>query len=163
VKNLPRYKNLTIIFYTTILFLYSASFIISPVLCYSQEDARIAIQSAEGTVLNCYWAVFEAEKAGANVSSMLQVLNEAGWLLSRAGVAYNNGDFNLAYEYATNCTQMLDGRVDEANSLKLEAENARRMDFLVNYVGSSVGAVAIVVGGYAFWVFLKRREKTVEA
>jgi hypothetical protein len=37
------------------------------------------------------------------------------------------------------------------------------MDFLVNYVGSSVGAVAIVVGGYAFWVFLKRREKPLEA
>jgi hypothetical protein len=162
VKNLPPYKILTIIFYATILFLYSASFFISPALCYSQEDAEIAIQSAESTVLNCYWAVFEAEKAGANVSSLLEVLNEAGWLLSRARVAYNNGDFNSAYEYATNCSQMLDGRVDEANSLKLEAENVRRMDFLVNYVGSPVGAVAIVVGGYAFWVFLKRREKTVE-
>jgi hypothetical protein len=90
-------------------------------------------------------------------------LNEAGWLLSKARVAYNNGDFNLAHEYATNCSQMLDGLVGEANSLKLEAENARRMDFLVNYVGSSVGAVAIVVGGYAFWVFLKRREKPLEA
>jgi len=162
VQNLSRYKNLTIIFYATILLLYSASFFISPALCHSQEDARIAIQSAESTGLNCYKAVFEAEKAGADVSSLLEVLNEAGWLLSRARVAYNNGDFNSAYDYATNCTKMLNGLADKADSLKLEAENARRMDFLVNYVGSSVGAVAIVVGGYAFWVFLKRREKTVE-
>jgi len=160
---LPRHKNLTITFYTTILFLYYASFLISPALCYSQEDAKNAIQLAEDEILNRYWAVFEAEKAGANVSSLLQVLNEASWLLSRARVAYNNRDFNLAYEYATNCSQMLDGLADKADSLKLEAEDARRMDFLVNYVGSSVGAVAIVVGGYAFWVFLKRREKTVEA
>jgi hypothetical protein len=160
---LQQYKDLTIIFYTTILFLYSASFLISPALCHSQEDAEIAIQSAENTVLNCYWAVFEAEKAGANVSSLLEVLNEASWLLSKARVAYNNGDFNSAYEYGINCTQMLDGRVDEANSLKLKAENVRQMDFLVNYVGSSVGAVAIVVCGYAFWVFLKRRGKTLEA
>jgi hypothetical protein len=163
VKNLPHYKNLTIIFYATILFLCSASFLISPASCYSQEDAGNAIRLAERTVLDCYKAVFEAGKAGANVSSLLEVLNEAGWLLSRAKVAYNNGDFNLAYEYATNCTQMLDGLVGEANRLKLEAENSKRMDFLVNYVGSSVGAVAIVVGGYAFWVFLKRREKLLEA
>jgi len=163
VKNLPHYKNLKIIFYITMLFLYFAIVLIPPALCSSREEAESAIQSAENTVLNCYKAVFEAEKAGADVSSLLQVLNEASWLLSRARVAYNNGDFNSAYKYATNCTQMLDGRVDEANSLKLEAENARRMDFLVNYVGSSVGAVAIVVGGYAFWVFLKRRGKTVEA
>jgi hypothetical protein len=145
------------------LFLLSASLFIFPALCSSQDEAESAIQSAEDAVLDCYKAVFEAEKAGANVSSLLQVLNEAGWLLSKARVAYYNGDFNSAYEYAAKCTQKLDGRVDEANRLKLEAENARRMDFLVNYVGSSVGAVAIVVGGYAFWVFLKRREKTVEA
>jgi hypothetical protein len=144
------------------LFLLSASLSISLASCSSQE-AESTIQSAEDAVLDCYEAVFEAEKAGANVSSLLQVLNEAGWLLSRARVAYNNGDFNLAYDYATNCTKMLDGLADKADSLKLEAEDARRMDFLVNYVGSSVGTVAIVVGGYAFWVFLKRREKTVEA
>ena len=160
---MPRHKNLTITFYTTILFLYSSSFFISPASCYSQEDAEIAIQSAESTVLNCYKAVFEAEKAGANISGLLKVLNEASWLLSRAKVAYNNGDFNSAYEYATNCSQMLDGLISEADSLKLEAENARRMDFLVNYVGSSVGAIAIAVGGYAFWFFFKRRGKTVEA
>jgi hypothetical protein len=145
------------------LFLLSASLFIYPALCSSQDEAESAIQYAEDAVLDCYKAVFEAEKAGANVSSLLRVLNEAGWLLSKAGVAYNSGDFNLAHEYATNCSQMLDGLVGEANSLKLEAENARRMDFLVNYVGSSVGAVAIVVGGYAFWVFLKRREKPLEA
>lgn len=145
------------------LFLLSAFFFISPALCYSREEAESAIQSAESVVLNYYMAVFEADKAGANVSSLLQVLNEAGWLLSRARVTYNNGDFNSAYDYAINCTQILDGRVDKANSLRLEAEKARQMDFLINYVGSAVGAAAIVVGGYAFWVFLKRREKTVEA
>jgi flagellar basal body-associated protein FliL len=157
------YKKLKIIFYITMLFLLSASLFISPALCSSQDEAESAIKSAENAVLDCYKAVFKAEKAGANVSSLLRVLNEAGWLLSKARVAYNNGDFQSAYEYAAKCTQKLDGRVDEANRLKLEAENARRMDFLVNYVGSSVGAVAIVVGGYAFWVFLKKREKTVEA
>ena len=160
---MPRCKNLIITFCVALLLLYYAALFISPASCYSREEAELQIQKAEGEVLNCYRAVFEAEKAGANVSSLLEVLNEDGWLLSRARVAYNNGDFQSAYEYATNCSQMLDGRVEEANRLKLEAESARRMDFLVNYVGSSVGAIAIAVGGYAFWVFLKRREKTVEA
>ena len=160
---MPRYKNLKIIFYITTLFLFSATLFISPASCYTREEAESAIQSAESEVLNCYRAVSDAEKAGANVSSLLQVLNEAGWLLSRARLDYNNNDFNSAYDYATNCSGKLDGLIDMANNLKLEAEKASRMDYLVNYIGSSVGAVAIAVGGYAVWVFLKKRKKTAEA
>jgi hypothetical protein len=33
---------------------------------------------------------------------------------------------------------------------------------MVNFVGSAVGAVCIVAGGYALWVFLKRREEIAE-
>ena len=160
---MPRYKNLKIIFYITTLFLFSATLFISPASCYIREEAESAIQSAESEVLNCYRAVSDAEKAGANVSSLLHVLNEAGSLLSRARLDYNNNDSNSAYNYATNCSEKLDGLIDMANNLKLEAEETSRLDYLVNYIGSSVGAVAIAVGGYAVWVFLKKRKKTAEA
>ena len=80
--------------------------------------------------------------------------------MSKAKLAYSNGNFDLAYEYASSCSQRLEGIENQANSLKLEAEQAKRMDFLINYVGSAAGAVAVMVGGYVAWVFIKRHEKS---
>jgi len=122
-------------------------------------DAFSAISDADGQVVVCYRAVADAERAGANVSSLLEVLNEAGWLLSRAKLAYSQGDFDSAVVYANECLFMLDGFVDEAEGLRRSAEAAAHWDFMVNFVGSAVGAICVVVCGYALWVFLKRREK----
>jgi hypothetical protein len=145
-----------------VLLLAFAVLFVSPAFCYSEDEARVAVEAAESKILSCYNATFEAEKAGADVSGLLEVLNEAGWLLSEAKLAYNNEDFDLAYEYAVNCSQKLDEIAIQANSLKIEAEQAGYMDFLVNYVGSAVASVVVVVGGYAAWIFFKRREKGVE-
>jgi hypothetical protein len=131
---------------------------VSPALAYSEGEARAAVETAEGKVLSCYGAVSEAEKAGANVSDLLSVLNETGWFLSRAKLAYSQGDFDSAVIFADNCSSRLDGIVAQAESLKLDAERAGHWDFMVNFVGSAVGAVCVVVGGFAFWVFLKKRE-----
>lgn len=141
------------------LFMFIAAVFIQRVFCLTQADVESAIQSAERELLEGYNAVYEAEKAGANVSGLLKVLNDAGWLLSRAKLAYSIGVFDLAYECALNCSQRLEDIVSQANSLKLEAEQANRMDFLINYLGSAAGSVAVLVGGYAVWFFIKKREK----
>lgn len=141
------------------LFTFTAAFYTRQVFCLSRAEAEIAIQSAESELLKCYNAVYEAEEAGANVSSLLGVLNEACWLLSKAKIAFNDGDFDSACGNASECIRRLEGITSQANSLKLEAEQASRMDFLINYVGSAVGSIAVVVGGYTIWLFLKRHEK----
>ncbi|MEM3579415.1 MAG: hypothetical protein QXL54_04255 [Candidatus Bathyarchaeia archaeon] len=156
---MPKHKTLTAVFCIIMLFMFISAVFIRQVFCFTQADAESAVQSAESELLEGYNAVYEAEKAGANVNGLLEVLNEAGWLLSRAKLAYNGGDFELAYGYALNCSQRLEGIVSQANSLKLEAEQASRMDFLINYVGSAAGSVAVVVGGYAVWIVMKKRDK----
>ncbi|MEM2779693.1 MAG: hypothetical protein QW791_02310 [Candidatus Bathyarchaeia archaeon] len=128
-------------------------------MCSGQNEADSKILLAEEEVLNCYRAVYEAEKAGANVSELLNRLNEAGWLLSQAKHAYKCGDYDLAVSLADQSLTELAGFVDEAEGLRVNAEHARFLDFMVNFVGSAVGAVAIVVGGYGVWLYLKRREK----
>ncbi len=132
----------------------------SPALCYSEDEARAAVEAAEGEVLSCYEAVADAQAAGANVSDLLGVLNEAGWLLSKAKLAYSHEDFDSAVSIANECRSILDGVVGQAESLKLDAERAAYWDFMVNFVGSSVGALCVVVSGCAVWVFLKRREES---
>ncbi|MGQ9507660.1 MAG: hypothetical protein ACUVTB_07415 [Candidatus Bathycorpusculaceae bacterium] len=132
---------------------------VSPTFCYSREEAASKIQTAESEVLNCYRAIYEAEKAGANVSRLLEVLNEASWLLSKAKLAYNGGNYDSAFANASYCLSKLEGFVAQADSLRLEAEQARHLDFMINFVGSAFGSVAVVAVGYAVWVYLKKRTK----
>ena len=145
-----------------ILFIVCSVFWVRPVLCYTDVEAKEVIEVAEGEVLSCYNAVFEAEKAGANVSELLVVLNDAGGLLSKAKLAYDYGDFNSAFTYAEECISRLEGFLGQADSLRLEAEQAAYYDFMVNFVGSGVGGLGVVVGGFVIWKFLKKREETEE-
>jgi hypothetical protein len=157
IKVLSRIKFATFIFSIALLILLAAS--VSPALGYSPEEAASKIQAAESEVLNCYRAVFDAEKAGANVSGLLKTLNEAGWFLSKAKLAYNGGDYYSAFTNASECLSKLEGFVNQADGLRLEAEEARHSDFLINFVGSAIGSVAVVVGGYAVWIYLKKHTK----
>jgi hypothetical protein len=133
--------------------------VVLPCFGTDRENAFSAISAAEEKVVSCYMAVADAQRAGANVSDLLEVLNEAGWLLSKAKLAYSMEDFESAFAYANNSKLMLDKFVEKAEMLRLEAEQKRRWDFMLNFVGSAVGAFCIIVGGSAIWVFMKKREK----
>lgn len=156
-KVLPPIRFATFILSISLLIFLAAN--VSPTLCQSREDAASKIQAAENEILNCYRAAFDAEKAGGNISDLLNTLNEAGWFLSRAQLAYDGGDYESAFTNASECLSKLEGFVAQANSLRLEAEQARHLDFMINFVGSAFGSVAVVVVGYAVWVYLKKRAK----
>jgi len=132
------------------------------VLGYAEDEAREKIELAESEVLSCYSAVFEAEKAGANVSGLLVVLNEAGGFLSMAKFAYQGGDFDSAFNNASLCLSRLAGFVDHADVLRVEAEQAAYYDFMVNFVGSGVGALCVVVCGFVVWKILGKGGKAGE-
>ena len=141
-----------------VLFVFVGS-VFMPCFGLSGEDASLVISAAEGKVVVCYEAVSAAQEAGANVSGLLSVLDEAGWFLSKAKLAYSQGDFDSAVAYANNCSLRLNGFLEQAESLKSDAERAGYWDFMVNFVASSVGAVFVIVGGFVAWVFLKKREE----
>lgn len=130
---------------------------VSPVLGYGEDETRAAVEAAESEVLSCYGAVFEAEKVGANVSELLSILDDASWFLSKAKLAYGEGDFDSAVSFANECRSRLNGFVVHAEDLKNGAEQAGNWDFMLNFAGSGVGAVCVVVGGFALWTFLKKR------
>jgi hypothetical protein len=123
----------------------------------TEAEARSAVANADQTVSACYQAAANAEKAGANVSSLLVTLDNAGVLLSEAHLALANGSFDSAYPLAVQCLMKLEGFNNTANSLRDSASHASLVDFLVNVVGSSVGAVAVVMGGVLVWRFSKRK------
>ena len=121
------------------------------------DEARAAVDGVQAQIITCYGAVAEVEGAGGNVTGLAGVLNEAGALLSWARVAFENGEYDLAVEFSSNCTGMLVGFTDRAVALRDSAARERSLDFMVNVVGSVAGTVAVIFAGWVLWVYLKRK------
>lgn len=128
-----------------------------PLARADQGAAASSIASAKERLVACYRAAEDAESAGANITSLVAVLNDAGLLLSLAEHAYSISDFEVARDYAAQSQGFLGNFVAEANVLKEEAVKQRSQDFLINVVGSGVGAFVVLGAGVAVWVFLKRK------
>ena len=122
-----------------------------------ETDVRSSVAAAEERIVVCYRAVADADEVGANTSALLAVLNEAGLLLSRADLAYEMGDFDSALDFANQSQERLNGFVAQAVVLRETAVHQGYWDFMVNVVGSIVGAAAVVCGGFVVWFLLKRR------
>jgi len=142
-------------FLVAILLYVISSFL--PLVQADQTAAAAAIASAKEQILICYQAAKEAEGAGANITALAVVLNDAGTLLSRAEFTYSISDFDTARDLAIQSQNTLGDFVPEADTLKETATRQRKQDFLINVVGSLVGAFAVVGAGVSTWIFLKRK------
>jgi hypothetical protein len=142
-----------------LLLAFSLGFL-SSVVWADQGGAANAISSAMSQLVSCYDAMRGAEAVGANVTSLTGALNEAGLLLSQAEFAFSNGDFGAAQDYAVQSQGKLANLASEANALLIAAWDKRNRDILVNVVGSTVGTVAVLVGSWGLWSFLKKRSKS---
>jgi len=126
-------------------------------LVAGQNEAATAIATAKQQIVTCYQAAAGAETAGANITSLTSILNEAGMLLSNAELAYSKGDFNAARDQAVQSQTRLSNFVSEANALSEIAGQQRNLDFIINVVGSTVGTLVILGAAVAVWFFLKKR------
>ena len=122
-----------------------------------QSGAANAISNARSQLVICYDVARETEAAGANITTLTRVLNEAGLLLSQAEFAFSVGDFGGAQDYAIQSQGRLANLVSDANALKIAGEGQRNQDFLINVVGSTGGTVAVLVGSFGFWSFMKKK------
>jgi hypothetical protein len=128
-----------------------------------QAEASDAITSARSVILDCYTAVKAAESAGANITPLVGALNEAGSLLSQAEYAYSTSDFDTALNLATQSQNSLADFIEDANTLQETATQQQNIDFLINVVGSILGAFAVIAAGMAAWFYLKRKYAENEA
>jgi len=144
-----------------ILFLF-VTVVVSPVWA-DQGDALAAISSTKNTILNCYNAAREAEAAGANITVLTATLNDASSLLSQAEFAYAASDFDAAFNLAGQSQNILTNFLGEANTLKETAAQQQNQDYLINVVGSIIGAFVVILAGFAAWRFLKKKYEKTEA
>jgi hypothetical protein len=132
--------------------------LITPSFVWAQQNgASSAISAAQSQLVSCFDAARSAEAAGANISQLTHTLNVAGSLLSNAELAYSSGDFGAAQSLASQSQSQLSDFVSTANSMRASASQSQTVSFLVNIVGSIAGTVAVFVGSFFVWRFLKRR------
>jgi hypothetical protein len=151
------YKRAVLLF----VLLFVAAFF--PTRAFAQNNAVAAIDAAKGLLATCYNSAKQAENAGANISSLTSVLNQAGGLLSQSEFAYFEGDFEVAENYASECSQRLTSFVSEADGLRDAAVQQQRFNFWVNFVCSSVGTLLVILTGVVVWLLIKKRNLHVRA
>jgi len=129
--------------------------VVSPALAASSEEAQVAIGTAESRMSTAYESVLEAERAGANVSSLLLRLNNGSALLSKAQMQYRIGNFSEAVDFANQCFDSLNGIENEANELRDSAVIERKQRMLISAVGSTFAIGAVFYAGFFGWRFFK--------
>jgi len=145
-----------------VLLIFASQFFVPMAVAEISEDqAASALATTKESVTSAYQALSKAEESGANVSSLLTRLNEAGWLLVRADIAYKLGDFDSTLEFATQSQEKLNGFVADADALRENAILEHYWDFTVNIVGSITGAIGVICCSLIVWFFLKRRYEKV--
>ena len=131
-----------------------------PVALTQPQDASAVISSTQANLMSCYDATRAAEAAGANITQLTAILNQAGNLIASAQLAYSENDSASAMNLAGQSQQLLNGFVSTANSLENSARTQTFDSFLVNFVGSTAVVVAVIAASVCLWVFLKRRYST---
>jgi hypothetical protein len=129
--------------------------VVSSVFAVSSDDAQAAINRAESKMSSAYESVLEAEKAGANVSSLLVKLNNGSALLSKAQMQYRIGNFSEAVSFADQCYDSLNGIETEADGLRDNAIMDRKQRMLISAVGSTLAISAVIFASVFGWRFFK--------
>jgi hypothetical protein len=123
----------------------------------SESEVVAVMDATESDILLCYSAVAAADKAGANVSTLLDRLFEAGEFLSLAELAFQESDFDSAFANASTSQVLLSGIVEEAEDLEEYTFNENYWSFMTDVSIMAVGTSAVVVGTIIVWFLLKRR------
>ncbi len=126
-------------------------------VAYAQVGQSSALQNAEQTVGQAYDAVLAAQKAGANVTSLVNSLNGVAILLGQAENEYRVGDSAAASADAASAVtvalQVMVAAQSAAGQARASAETALWSNLALAVVGSIVFLLVLLF----VWRWFKRR------
>jgi len=127
-----------------------------PLCVRGDNKASASVSQADVAVRQAFNATLDAERAGANVSSLIVSLNEAGDTLADAKNALRLGDSSGAANNASLCIGIAESVQTDANALKTSALAEAQSVFWA-YLTFSVVSIAVFVGLLVlFWRRFKR-------
>jgi predicted S18 family serine protease len=125
---------------------------------FAQTDkASLKLQEAQVLFEESFTAVLDAESVNANVTSLLNQLNDVASLLTLAENAYNVGDNNLVISNADNVIQMSKQISSEACTLKDLAAVENQNAFWIKLCLTVLFSVVFVLVMFTIWRQFKQR------
>jgi hypothetical protein len=121
----------------------------------SSQDAETSISDADQALQAAFMSVSNTERAGVNVSGLLNRLDEAGLALTVAQAAFDGGNFSEAMNEAATSETLANGVAADAVAMK-NAAGSWFSNFLfsleVGFLGSGVLTIVLALT----WLWLKR-------
>ncbi len=122
----------------------------------AEPIAAVAEAEAEAALHSAFVACLDAGDAGANITGLMNRLNEAGRALGNSEIAYREGNVSAAVDWATQCSQIAKSVEDDVASLKSSALTGTQQVFWSNLTSSVVGVTVFAVSLFVVWWLFKR-------
>lgn len=136
--------------------LVTISLFVSSVLA---EPKPAEFRASEDAINRAFSGVLSAEKAGGDVSKLLNELESAGTLMVEAEIAYMQGDIIEAVKKTDNARVIAESVFADASTLQDLSVVEWEQKFLLNAIFSIVGSAIFLGVLFLFW----KRFKTVYA
>lgn len=127
--------------------------------CFAVDafEATNSINQAELDLNLAFVAVAEADAAGADISEMLDNLDNAVDSLSEAKFAYRSDNYAVSSLLAMEVSNAVEEIAFDADYLRVEAEKTESALFVWTGLGSGIGLFLLLVLGFVGWSVLKKR------
>jgi hypothetical protein len=121
------------------------------------DDVASKLQAANTAVDQAFSAVSEAEKAGANVTSLLAQLNDAAGILAHAENTYRSGNPSTAASQADSVIPIAQQVTTQAQTAQQTATVNSKNAFWFTIAFTVIGAFVFVLALFLVWRLVKRR------
>ena len=121
------------------------------------NQANSKLQEANIAVNQAFNAILDAEKAGANITTLLAQLNDVNTVLAQAENSYRTGDSNVAVTQADSVLPIAQQVNTSAQEAKQAALVSNKNSFWSTIAFTAIAAVMFVLALFLVWRHFKRR------
>ena len=121
------------------------------------ETYSPSLTSAETALSTAFVAVSKAEKAGANVSDLIQSLYSAGIILEESQDEFRQGNSDNGSFLASTCANLSAEIKNNANDREKNAASEIQMNQILAICGSALAIIFINVSVFLLWRFFKKK------
>ena len=126
----------------------------------AQTDSnRVSLDAADDAVNHALIDLLDAEKAGVNITGLVNQLNSAAMLMAEAEEAYRNGQINIANSKSDAAVSIARFVSEAAQSAKETAQNSANTNFLLRLLLSILVIIVSIVVLFVVWGMIKHKFK----
>jgi hypothetical protein len=135
------------------LLLIVCNLVLNPIFCAAgtSDEASTKMAEADSTLKEAFKKALAAEEAGANIADLISKLNKAGELLTKAEIAYGNGDISQAVENANSSILIANAVENDALTMEVSAQASGRRAFWQSLTLSLVGVSVFIITLLIAW------------